>query len=103
MKGIARSLLGLAVAGMLVTACRRHEEPPPENTWNGAESEALPPVRPAPAPEPPEPATPPPSVSNLAEIRPAPEDTPDQQVLDDADATGMTSRVSRDGESGNDQ
>ena len=103
MKGIARSLLGLAAAGMLVAACHRHEEPPPENESNGAVIDTLPPARPVPAPKPPEPEAPPPPVSNLAEIKPAPADTPDQQVLDDADATGMTSRVSRDGEGGNDQ
>jgi hypothetical protein len=36
-------------------------------------------------------------------VKPWPKVSADQQMLDDADATGMTSRVSRDGDGGNAQ
>lgn len=68
----------------LLAACGSEPEAPPEP----APVET---VEPAPAP----PAPPPPPVENIAEAAPVIEIEPDQQVLEDADATGMTARVDR--------
>lgn len=68
----------------LLAACGSEPEAPPEP----APVET---VEPAPAP----PAPPPPPVENVVEEAPVVELEPDQQVLEDADATGMTARVER--------
>jgi hypothetical protein len=77
----------LLVAGSLVAGCKRAPEPPPENEpANVATPEAPPPEPPQPAPMAVEIEHP--------KAKPAPELTADQQIIDDADATGMTSRAS---------
>ena len=68
----------------LLAACGSEPEAPPEP----APVET---VEPAPAPPPP----PLPPVANVVEEAPVEEIAPDQQVLEDADATGMTARVDR--------
>jgi len=69
----------------LLTACGSEPEAPPESsTVETAE----------PAPEPPAPPPPPP-VANIAEEAPVEDISPDAQVQEDADATGMTARVDR--------
>ncbi len=89
------TLLALA---LLVTACRKHEEAPPEPQENNAAEAPLP--APVPAPTPPAPIVEPPK-PKVVRAAPAPEVPADQQVIDDADATGMTSRVSRGDSGGN--
>jgi hypothetical protein len=69
----------------LLAACGSEPEAPPEPA-------VVETVEPAPAP----PAPPPPVVENVAAAAPVVELEPDQQVLEDADATGMTARVDRD-------
>ncbi|WP_245942138.1 hypothetical protein [Sphingomonas gilva] len=75
-----------ALAGLtLLAGCGSEPEAPPEP----APVET---VEPAPAPPAP-PALPP---ANVAEAAPVEEIAPDEQVLADAEATGMTARVERD-------
>lgn len=99
----ARPALIVALVVLLpVAACRKAPEPQPETDHNQAEeapkAPVPPPREPAPAP-PPKPAKPKHVAVKWPEALPA-----DQQMLDDADATGMTARVSRDGDGGgNDQ
>ncbi len=69
----------------LLAACGSEPEAPPEP----APVET---VEPAPAPPAP---PPPPPAANVVEEAPVEELAPDQQVLEDADATGMTARVDR--------
>jgi hypothetical protein len=64
-------------------------------------------VEQAPAPVPPPVVPPPPVVKppevKAPEVKLPPPPPADQQVLDDADATGMTAHVSHDGDGGNGQ
>ncbi len=82
-------LAGLGTA-LLLAACDRSAPPPPP-----AENDAMT------APEPVAPPAPPPQVVELPKPeatpkpKPAPELSPDQQVQEDADATGMTARANR--------
>ena len=79
--------IALLVAGALIAGCKRTPEPPPENEpTNVATPEAPPPEPPQPVPAPVEIEHP--------KAKPAPEPTADQQIIDDAEATGMTSRSS---------
>lgn len=71
----------------LLAACGSEPEAPPEP----AAVETVTPVEAPPAPPPPEPP-----VANVVEAAPVEDLAPDQQVLEDADATGMTARVDRD-------
>lgn len=92
----------LAAAGLLaITAlagCSRSEPDEAPPTENAVTDETPPPVEETRAPEPaPAPAEPAPAPSaNAATPPPAPAVAPDEQMLDDADATGMTARSSRD-------
>lgn len=76
---------------LLLAGCKQHQENPPE-TNNAAEA----PEPVAPPPPPPAPAPKPKPVA-AAKPKPLPATPEDQQVLDDADATGMTARVDRSG------
>lgn len=91
-----RSIRGLAVALALVVAgCSSQEpEPAPQTDMEEpADTPELTPAAPAPDPAPAPAAEAPANV-----IAPPPEEpiAPDAQMLDDADATGMTARLSRD-------
>ncbi|WBO23997.1 hypothetical protein [Sphingomonas abietis] len=85
-----RSSVLILLAGItLLAGCHKTPEAPPENQTT--EPAAPPPPLPvAPAPEPV--VAPPKPV--VAKPKPAPEPTADQQMSDDADAVGMTSRTS---------
>lgn len=80
----ARHTIAALATLTLLAACGSEPEAPPEP----APTET---AEPAPAP----PAPPPPVVENVAEAAPVVELAPDAQVLEDADATGMTARVDR--------
>jgi hypothetical protein len=82
-------LAGIAATALLVAGCKKHEEQPPVQNEPVAQPEPVappppPPVEPAPKPKP-----------ILPKAKPAPEVSADQQVIDDADATGMTAHVNR--------
>ena len=84
---------GALAAGLLMlSACSRSEpEPPVEENLDEATPDALPSVEPSDVP-------PPVADTNTAAIDVPPEApvAPDAQMIEDADATGMTARVSRD-------
>jgi hypothetical protein len=82
----ARPTIAALATLTLLAACGSEPEAPPEPA--PAETAEPAPVAPAPPP-------PPPPVENVAEEAPVVELEPDQQVLEDADATGMTARVER--------
>lgn len=89
-------ILALAALTLLAACNGRHERDQPVN-----ETVAETPVEPAPVEPAPEPVEtpPPPADINASEALPPPEEAaPDEQMLDDASATGMTARVSRDDE-----
>jgi len=96
-----RTMKTIAVfsAGLLaLTACSRSE--PDAAADENAASEASMPVTddaPTPAPSSPPMAEDLPEVANSAaiDVPPEPKVAPDAQMLDDAEATGMTARVSR--------
>lgn len=83
------------IALLLLTACG--DDPAPAET----PVEDTPIETPAPTAPEPTPVAPPAPVANVAEAAPEEVDV-DQQVQDDADATGMTARVDRSGETGGD-
>ena len=89
---IRSTLITLLAAGSLVAGCHKAPEQPPENQA----VETTKPVAPAPKPAPEEPAKPAKPVA--AKVKAAPEPTADQQMIDDAEATGMTSHASHDDE-----
>jgi predicted small lipoprotein YifL len=96
MKTISYAAAGL-LALSLLAGCSRSEpdEAPPAE--NAVSDEALPAPEETRAPEPepaPEPA--PVATANTVAPPPAAEIAPDEQMLDDADATGMTARATRD-------
>lgn len=93
---IRSAMITLLAASSLLSACNRAPEKAPENQ----ESEAPQPEAPAPKPIA-EPAPAPVEKPAAPKVKPAPEPTADQQIIDDADATGMTSHVSRDGDTAN--
>jgi PBP1b-binding outer membrane lipoprotein LpoB len=76
---------------LLLAGCKQHREPPVENTPTEAPKPVVPPKPVAPAAV----AEPKPAAPKAKPLPPTPEE---QQVLDDADATGMTARVDRAGE-----
>ncbi len=92
--------IGFAVAATMMTAvlggCSRSEPEAPTVTENMSYEEEAPAEETAPVAA--EPEAPPPAEVK-AEAPPAAEIAPDVQMQDDADATGMTARVTRDGSS----
>lgn len=92
----ASLLIGAALTMLMAAGCRKADEPPVENRTieQPAQAQAAEPEA-EPAPVTAEPVAP--ANVDVAEPKPAPEPSADQQVLDDADATGMTARVSRGG------
>jgi type IV secretory pathway VirB10-like protein len=88
--GVRAAAIALLALSALAGCSRSNEPPPePENDVEAVEPPA-PPVTEAPPVAAPTPA------SNIADAAPEDNPGPDQQVLDDADATGMTARVRRD-------
>jgi outer membrane biosynthesis protein TonB len=84
-------VIALLGGTLLLAGCKRqHEEQPVENTPAEA---PRPVVAPTPAPPPVEKPKP----VAAPKPKPLPATPEDQQVLDDADATGMTARVDRSG------
>ncbi|WP_454882903.1 hypothetical protein [Sphingomonas oryzagri] len=82
-----------AVAGvtLLVTGCNRHQEPVQQEQVQEAPRPAAP-TKPAPKPAPVAATKP-----VVHKAKPLPPTPAEQQVLDDADATGMTARTDRSG------
>ncbi|KQN05909.1 MULTISPECIES: hypothetical protein [Sphingomonas] len=93
------AIAGGLLAAMAMAGCSRSEpDQPPTDTnmvedTGVTESEAAP--TPAPAPVETAPVETPPTV-NAVEPEREPPVAPDEQMRDDADATGMTARVTRD-------
>lgn len=84
----------LALLPLALAACSGEpEQPAPEGPDTNL-TEAMPTPEPLPteAPEP----LPEPSPTPTFETAPPPKVEPDQQMLDDAEATGMTARINRD-------
>lgn len=80
------ALAALLATALLAAGCKKAPEPPPENVVVEQ------PAPPAPVPE----ATPEPEpkpVVNEAALIPSDEPSADEQMREDAEATGMTSRV----------
>jgi hypothetical protein len=100
------TLMLLLATGSLLAGCHKQQEQPTDT--NATETVAPMPEAPAPAPEP-APAAKPETKPVTPKAKRAPEPTADQQILDDADATGMTSHATPDadqsgsGAAGNDQ
>lgn len=100
MKTIA-SPLSLAAAGLLalgvLAGCSRSEPDQPPPVDNAASEDPAPVREEAPVAEPePAPVEPAPAaVTNAVAPPPAAAIAPDEQMLDDADATGMTARATR--------
>jgi hypothetical protein len=91
---IRSTLITLLAAGSLVAGCHKEPEQPPENQAIETPKTAAPVPKPVPAPEKPaKPAKP-----LVAKVKAAPEPTADQQMIDDAEATGMTSHAAHDDE-----
>lgn len=85
------TLVFLLAIGSLLGACHKSREPAPDN-----QAVVIPaPVQQAQTPEP-EPLPEPTPKPVPPKPKAAPKPTADQQMLDDADATGMTSHVSQD-------
>lgn len=85
------ALIALLAASSLLAACSKAPEQAPENQQSEAPKPVAPPPKPAAKPLPAPEAKPEP-----VKAKAAPEPTADQQMIDDADATGMTSHTSRD-------
>jgi len=90
-----RLALGASLATLALGGCSRSEPDTAPVTENAAYEDEAPSEATAPPVADAAPATVAPEVK--AEAPPAPEIAPDVQVQDDADATGMTARVRRDG------
>ena len=93
-----KTAIALLLTAGLLAACSRSEPEQPEMTNDSTE---VMPDEPQPEPTPsalPSAEPTPAEAVNAAAIEPPPEApvAPDAQVLEDADATGMTARVSRD-------
>ena len=89
---VRSTLIFLAAAGSLLGACHKGHEQPPEN-------QAVENSTPAPQPSVPPPAAKPvekPARKVALKAATAPKPTADEQMLDDADATGMTSHAPHD-------
>lgn len=90
------SVVAIAIgAGLLLAGCNRHQEPVAQEQVK----EAPQPVAPKPEPKPAPVVAPKPVVQKAKPLPPTPAE---QQVLDDADATGMTARTDRSGGSDED-
>ena len=84
-------LVALAAVTLLLPGCRKAPEQPPQNmTMELPETPAQPPAPPTPAPEP----ASQPKVENKVVLPAATDISEDEQMREDAEATGMTSRVS---------
>jgi len=85
-------LVALAAVTLLLPGCRKApEQPPPNNmTMELPETPAQPPASPPPAPEP----ASRPKAENKVALPAAPDISEDEQMREDAEATGMTSRMS---------
>jgi uncharacterized lipoprotein len=97
MKTIAHIAAGLLAVSALAGCSRSEPDAPPMD--NALTEEAAPPAAeeaPAPLPEPVPVETAPAPSANAVAPPPAAEIAPDEQMLDDADATGMTARANRD-------
>jgi hypothetical protein len=86
----------LAAASALAACHKAPEQQPSENQASEAPKPVAPPPKPAPKPVP----APVPKADPV-KVQAAPEPTADQQMLDDADATGMTSHASRESDASN--
>lgn len=96
-----RLTIGMLAAGLAVAGCSRSPEPEAAPTENMDVTEIAPDeAAPAPTPEPAAPPAPEPAANMAAAdpLPPAQEPSADEQMADDAFATGMTARASRDGE-----
>jgi len=89
---VRSTLIFLAAAGSLLGACHKDHEQPPENQAVENSTPAPQPSVPPPVPKPIE--KPIPKIASPRAAAPKP--TADEQMLDDADATGMTSHASHD-------
>jgi outer membrane biosynthesis protein TonB len=87
------SVMAILGGALLLASCKQHQEPPVQNEPTEAAQPVAAPPKPAPVAIP-KPAAPKPKP------KPLPETPAEQQVLDDADATGMTARVNRSAENG---
>jgi hypothetical protein len=97
MKSTRALMLAAAVLLPVLGGCSKSEPDaaPAENLT--ASAEETPVAAPEPIPEPSAAAVAPPTDTNAtAEADPEPATPPDEQMLDDASATGMTARASRD-------
>ena len=93
-----RPLIAAALLALTLTACSRDEpERPPTNTVEEMD-EAIPEPSPLPSAQPSRIAAPDASIQSNAidELADTPPPEPDAQMMDDAAATGMTARTSRD-------
>ncbi len=94
------TVIALLLGASLLGACGKGDDQPPANQASTDRSvDAPPPAVPVPAPTPvraPEAEPQPhPDANVAAPAKPAEQPTADQQILDDADATGMTSHAPR--------
>ena len=90
------AIAGGLLAAMVLAGCSRSEPEQPQTDTNMVEDAGVTETEAAPAPveaAPVEAAPPAPAVVEPPREKPV---APDEQMLDDADATGMTSRVTRD-------
>lgn len=97
MKNGVRMKISIATAigaTLLLAGCNRHQEPVAQEQVKEAPKPVAPP-KPEPEPKPVPVVAPPKSVVQKA--KPLPPTPAEQQVLDDADATGMTARTDRSG------
>ena len=90
------AIAGGLLAAMALTGCSRSEPEQPPTDVNMVENTGVTETEAAPAPVEAAPVeTPPPAPAVVEPPREKPV-APDEQMLDDADATGMTARVTRD-------
>ncbi|HEY0271033.1 MAG TPA: hypothetical protein VGC10_08605 [Sphingomonas sp.] len=101
MKHPRRIAIGFLALLLPLAACHKQPAPAPEPDNSQVEAPPEPPA-PPPAPTPPPPVAGPPKAAAPA-VKAPPAPTADQQMLDDAAATGMTSHAAGDGDGGNDR
>jgi uncharacterized lipoprotein len=85
---------GVAMLGVLAGCSDKTPQEQPEQSNEATPAPAPAPKKAAPAPAPETPIEN--ATTNVAASEPEPPVAPDVQMLDDADATGLTARVSRD-------
>lgn len=83
----------LATAALAAAGCSRDPEPSPEPTPSISDT---PTATPTPSPEPSPIASPTAIANETVALPPEEKPAPDEQMLDDASATGMTARSARD-------